>query len=302
MTIVVELNTRQTQQGAVYALAASGSTVYAARASGLYRSQDGGETWEDTFSPLKLAQPLTTTAVATVGNTVFAGVKGAVLRSDDAGDNWHIAGLSSPPPHVVALAISPNYHEDGVIVAGTTEDGVFVSTDRGMTWTPWNFGLIDSHVYALVISPGFGTDRTIFAGTEIGIFRSQSSGRGWREVVFPIDAAPVLSLGMSPTDERLYAGTENNGLFVSNDFGRSWGPINHDFITTAVNGIHMATYPEVWLLLEDKLICSSDGGDTWEQHYRQLPSGKMAMTMLPHPTLPATVMVGFADGDILPLR
>lgn len=300
MISTVELTTRQMQQDAVYALAGSGDTLYAARTSGLYRSQDGGATWQDAFASLKLEQPLTATAVATVGSTVFAGVTGAVLRSDDAGDSWHIARLSSPPPHVAALAMSPIYREDGVVVAGTTEDGVFVSIDRGMTWTPWNFGLVDPHVYALVISLNFSQDRTLFAGTETGVFGSQNSGRGWRETLFPMDAAPVLSLAMSP-DGRLYAGTENNGLFASHDFGMNWIQINHDLITTAINAIHTAAYPKIWLLLEDKLLRSPNGGVSWEADPRQLLAGKLPMTLLPLPTSPDTVMVGFAEGDILPL-
>jgi hypothetical protein len=34
----------------VYALAASGASLYAARASGLYRSDDGGQKWHNTFA------------------------------------------------------------------------------------------------------------------------------------------------------------------------------------------------------------------------------------------------------------
>jgi photosystem II stability/assembly factor-like uncharacterized protein len=294
-----------TPHDTVYALAAGSDHLYAARLSGLYRSSDGGHTWQDALTSLERPEPLAVTAVATDGGTtVFAGTNGAVLRSDDAGASWEIAGLSSPPPNVAALALSPNYREDDLIAAGTAEDGVFVSADRGVTWIPWNFGLVDLHVYALAISPDFSADRTIFAGTESGIFRSPNSGRAWREVAFPMDAAPVLSLGMAPAyaaDGLMYAGTEKKGLFVSDDFGLNWRQAKHDLLSTAaVNAIQIAA-SRTWLLLEDRLIGSSDQGHSWKPDHRPIPSGKMAMTMLVHPAAPDRVLVGFADGDILRL-
>jgi photosystem II stability/assembly factor-like uncharacterized protein len=311
MTPMTDPNPEQAPQyDVVYALAGSANALYAARTSGLYLSQDEGTTWQDAFASLNIAQPLTATAVALDGNTdgetVFVGVNGAVLRSDDDGGSWQIAHLASPPPQVTALAISPAYNEDGVVAAGTAEDGVFVSTDRGINWIPWNFGLIDPNVYSLAISPDFANDHTLYAGTESGLFRSRNGGRGWHEVPFPMDAAPVLSLALSPqyaSDGLLYAGTEKNGLFVSDDFGLNWQHINSELISTAVSAMHIRSaahsIPMIWLLLEDKLVCSSDGGHSWKQHRGQIPPGKLAMTMLPLPASPDKVLVGFADGDIL---
>lgn len=294
-------------QDTVYALAQSVHHLYAARTSGLYRSQDEGATWQNLFDSLHLPKPQTAAAVAVAGNTVFAGVKGAVLRSEDAGENWHVAGLSSPPPLVVALAVSPTYAEDSIILAATAEDGVFVSNDRGETWTAWNFGLVDLHVYALAISPAFSRDGIVFAGTESGIFRSHSGGRSWRETPFSMEAAPVLSLGLSPdyeTDGRVYAGTEDSGLHVSDDFGMSWKPIETDLIAAPINAIHTAarSAADVCLLLEDKLLWSADRGMSWALHTQSVPSGKAAMALLLNAASPGVVLVGCADGDILHLR
>jgi photosystem II stability/assembly factor-like uncharacterized protein len=300
MTTSLDQPTVQIEQDTIYALAGSSNTLYAARMSGLYRSDDGGATWQNAFASLDGAQSLSATAVAANATTVFAGVKGAVLRSDDSGKHWLAVGLSSPPPQVVAFALSPNYPEDGVVVAGTAEDGVFVSHDRGTTWTAWNFGLIDRNVYALVISPHFSTDKTVFAGTESGVFRSHNGGRAWRDLPFPMDTGAVLSLALAAADGRLYAGTESRGLFVSDDSGKSWRQMDNGFASSSVNAIHIAAPHdnEVWLLLEDSLVCSFDGGISWTQYgHDQIDAGKIAMAMLPHPTKLDSVIVGFADGD-----
>ncbi|MHB8629442.1 MAG: sialidase family protein [Aggregatilineales bacterium] len=308
MNTVIKPGTGQLHQDFVYALAASRSALYAARASGLYRSQNGGALWQRVEPASGTHEPWSATAVIAHGSQVFAGVSAGVMYSPDDGESWQFVLLSSPPPQVVALALSPTFVEDGFIAAGTSEDGVFISTDHGLHWAAWNFGLIDHAVYALAVSPWFADDRTLFAGTETGLFRSQNGGRGWEELPFPADAAPILSFAASPlfvTDGLLYAGTEKNGLFMSDDFGLNWQQSNGDLISSTVNAIHIrsAAYasPMIWLLLEDKLVSSSDAGHSWKQQRSPFPSGKLAMSMLSLSSSPDRVLVGFADGDILPL-
>jgi len=79
-------------------------------------------------------------------------------------------------PLISALATSPNFADDGTILAGSIEDGVFCSMDRGVQWAAWNFGLLDLHVLCMALSPHFGRDETVFVGTETGLFRSTNGG------------------------------------------------------------------------------------------------------------------------------
>ncbi len=307
-TLLKSEHDQRLQQDFVYALAKSRAVLYAARASGLYRSQDSGAVWHKVDAFPDGNDPFSATAVIAQDNEVFAGVNGGVIYSEDDGAHWKFAALPSPPPRITALAVSPNYAEDGFIAAGTAEDGVFISTDRGLNWAAWNFGLIDHAVYALAISSRFAVDRTLFAGTETGLYRSQNGGRGWRELPFPTESAPILSLALSPTfesDGTLYAGTEQHGLYVSRDFGLNWAQIKGNMQSSVVNAIHISrtahTNSVIWLLLEDQVISSSDAGLSWESQISPIPSGKQAISMLPLSTASGGILVGFADGDILTL-
>jgi len=236
--------------------------LFVAKRSGLYRSTDHGQSWIPAYESLGLETSLPTTAVAISPNfvedqTVFAAVEGNVLRSTDGGDTWAYAELAEPAPLVSTLGISLKFSEDGLLLAGTLDDGIIRSTNRSTTWHRWNFGLLDPHIYALNFAP----DGSILAGVESGIFRSTNGGRAWREVDFPMDLAPVISLGT--TDNVIFAGTEENGLYISDDGGDDWRPLAPDRIQGAVIQI-LVDGSDILAILEDGIYFSGNRGKSWE--------------------------------------
>jgi len=248
---------------------------FAAGNTGLLRSQDGGRTWSDALTSLNLSEALPIASVVispafATDKTVIAGTSGGILRSGDGGDTWQIVEFPSPPPFITSLAISPNYERDGVIFAGTLEDGVFVSRDRGYLWNTWNFGLLVLNVLALAVSPAFAEDETIYAAVESGIFRSTNGGRAWREIPFDLDHAPVISLALSPQfaeDGVVMAGTEQHGLFKSENGGQAWEHLNSADIIGSVDAILLSSEfpfkPDLLALTGGEVLISNDGAATW---------------------------------------
>jgi photosystem II stability/assembly factor-like uncharacterized protein len=305
-------------QDITYALAASPSFAqdgicFAARGSGLYRSEDGGQTWQPAYGALDLKAPLPTMAVAVSpgfasDRTVFAGVPGGILRSFDGGATWDVVQLPSPPPVISTLVISPDYVRDGILLASTVEDGVFNTSNRGGHWVAWNFGLLDLNTICMAISPDFARDETLFVGTDSGIFRSTNGGRAWREVDFSLELAPVLSLALSPAyseDSILFAGTESQGLYRSDDGGRSWLRLGGDVISEAVNGILLSpdfpTKADVLIMLSETLLLSRDGGQSWSEWGGAVQfSESLACVAAPQGLDPDDpLLVGVVDGGVL---
>lgn len=95
---------------------------------GLYRSDDGGETWTKANSGSFPGDVIQVSASA--GGVVYvASVQGGVLRSDDAGATFKATGrLTGSVLAVASSAADPN-----TVYAGT-DGGLFASTDGGRTW------------------------------------------------------------------------------------------------------------------------------------------------------------------------
>lgn len=285
---------------------------FAARNSGLYRSNDGGHNWKSVFDSLNLNTPLGASCVAVSPDfqedgQVFAAVQGGILRSEDRGENWTVSILPPPPPFITTLAISPLYKSDGILFAGTMDDGFYRSVDRGARWTAWNFGLFDVHILSLAVSPNFPKDKTIFLGTESGVFCSLNRGLGWREVDFPIGYAPVLSIALSPNfmeDRCVYCGTEDSGLLYSSDAGKTWKHMAtaHDvgIVDDIILSPNYPLAPNILVMNSDGLLLSRDLGETWQSWKGQSNFDAQLLSVSAPNGIDSDepLLVGLANGDI----
>lgn len=247
-----------------------------ARDSGLWRSTDGGLSFDHVHASPVPGRPVTATCLAFApdfasSQTAFAGAAGAILRSHDGGREWRAIELPAPPPLVTCVTISPAYEEDGVLLAGTLEDGVLRSDDRGERWRRWNFGLLDLTVYSLAISPAYATNETLVAGTETALFRSENGGRSWRETAFPEAAPPVLALAITPGDA-IWAGTEHHGIWHSPDHGATWQRVDQGLITEPVNDLVLVD-DRLLAVLPDAILVADQSENDWRPALTGLGDG-----------------------------
>lgn len=294
------------------------NVCFAARRSGSYRSDDGGYSWRNILKNLNHGQAVTVTCVAlspefNVDHTVFAGTERGVLKSVDGGESWGSIPFPSPASLITALAISPDFKRDGFVIASTLEDGMFRSVDRGKNWNAWNINLLDHSVLCVALSPNFSLDETIFIGTETGVFYSCNGGRSWREADFfsernALKFASVLSLAVSPSyaqDGTLFAGTESDGLWISNNRGKSWKCVNRKAIKGPVNCIVLSpSYPakeDILVVHNTVLLISRDNGKNWS-HWPGKPieqTSISAVLALNGIELSSPLLLGLTDGNVI---
>ncbi len=177
-----DLSERLPAQGAVQGLALTPDdpqrlTAYIA-GQGVYRSRDGGRSWERVGPPLPNTEVTALVGVPGRPDTLYLGTERLrVLRSTDGGLLWSPVGAGLQGPRVLALSVSP---QDPRLVFAATPEGVFRSTDEGRTWQLTGPGLPHRLVEAVAIDPT--PPGTVYAVALGLLYRSQDQGLSWQKV------------------------------------------------------------------------------------------------------------------------
>jgi photosystem II stability/assembly factor-like uncharacterized protein len=215
---------------------------------GVYKSKDGGQSWEQKNEGLESVQGTTKgmESARQIRDILISRLQPGVIyaatwgpeglyRSDDGGETWfpqmldvlgtgdpHDETILSDSVHVRALA-----ETDTDILAGT-RGGVFrlVEPDEGF-WQPTPLKGQDKSIYALVVDPR--DPRVVYAGTEHGgVYKSEDGGASWQPSNEGLDSEAALwinALAIDPADSAVvFAGTFGDGVYRSVDAGQEWAP------------------------------------------------------------------------------
>ena len=209
-------------QGEVRAVAIdphAAQTLYAAfGGGGVYRSTDGGRTWNKADTGLPGPDP-NGLAVDPTG-VVYAAFTAGVYMSSDGGSTWAAVnhGLPSTPDARV-LAIDPS--APGTLYVGIDRYGVYKSSNAGQTWRPASAGLTAKAVRALTVAAS--RPRTLYVGTENGgVFRSTDGAQSWVAANQGLADTAVRALAVDPANATVvYAGTDR-AVFKTANGGARW--------------------------------------------------------------------------------
>jgi len=154
-------------------------TLYAATAGvgdflwgvGIYKSTDGGNTWEEIFGGSQSYPLIDSFSQLAIdprnSNTILAGGQTS-YRSFDGGRTWEPMGVGSFggfSSGAVAMAVDANNPD---IVYVGTRTGLLKSTDLGTNWSA--IASLAVGVTQIVLDPN--TPDTIYVCTKVGIFKS----------------------------------------------------------------------------------------------------------------------------------
>lgn len=232
------------------------STLYAGTYDGVFKSTDGGASW----NPANIGLPPTDPEgyYASVDglaidpqnpSTLYAvanppNAQGEVLfKSIDGGANWRQAG-SGLPASDFTLSIDPQ--NTRTLYAGTGK-GVFKSTNGGMDWNSVSAGLpVPFEVYTWAIPLRSIRGRLpLYAWVgnlrDNGIFKSTDGGSSWRAAGSGLPTGTTVdSVAIDAADSTMIYAATGVGVYKSADGGASWAAANSGLTGTRIFDVAVA--------------------------------------------------------------
>jgi len=183
---------------------------------GVRLSRDGGVTWVRTGAETEgLAQVESLAFDPSDPKTLYAGTWRQAFRTRDAGETWtRIAEGMVLDATVYTWDFDRGNSKD---IWVSTCGWVYHTPDGGDHWTRFKNGFTNRRSHAVRRDPEH--PGVIFAATVGGLHRSTDGGQIWSRV--SRESLVVTALEMDRRTGRLYVGTEGEGVFYSDDGGRT---------------------------------------------------------------------------------
>ncbi len=109
-----------------------GDVVVTGMRDGVYRSEDGGES----FTQINSNLTMTSVDDNADGHLIAHGVGEVegLMISEDMGETWESFGVLPSEDPVLSIAVSPT--DENMIAVGTASDSIYLSEDQGTSWSP----------------------------------------------------------------------------------------------------------------------------------------------------------------------
>lgn len=177
------------------------------------------------------------------GSNIYAGTDGGMYLSTDGSKTWKPINEG-----LKVQTISSIIPVNNGILTGTYTNGMYQSINNGNSWEQINNGLETKEVLALISD---GTN--VYCGTDEGMYLSKDQGKTWKSKK---SGDPYIwkPFSFAIQDSRIFAGTGQRIIIVSDDKGETWNQYNNE----------VAFPPNEWssinaILVEDSVMIAGAG-------------------------------------------
>ncbi len=251
-------------------------TAFAASpVTGLWRTTDGGDTWQPANAGLTtpIVRDAAVSPLFAADRRVLAATSDGIFLSLDAGDTWMpaSAGLVEPAIKGVAMALD----QAGGLLCFAVAKTFHRSFDGGFTWLPT--GQFGKSAESLAIAPDGSAELVVlvsFGRFGEGVALSTDGGEHFQAANDGLTDLFVEEVAIAD-DGTLFAVTDTAGCFRSAGPGAPWQLVIEGFEEpselTAVHNTEVVPSPAfgadrtVFVGAYEGLYRSFDGGDAWRQ-------------------------------------
>lgn len=276
-----------------------------AASNGVYRSSDRGNNW-DLITPVGNPELRGFHSVAIDPrdvNAIYVGTHHLPWKTLDGGKTWKRTGHKEigmiDDSDIFSIQIDP---ENPNVVMMSACSGIYRSQDAGTGWTKFQ-GIPYSARRTHIVYRHPTKPETIFAGTTEGLWVSTQDGKqdSWRQVTSP--QLVINTIAIHPSlPNRVFLGTQDNGILISTDGGESYEASNAGFINRKVPAV-LADSKERGRIyagvlfdgLNGGLFVSEDGGVTWQQSMNGM-GVRDVYSLYQSPSKPETIYAGTNHG------
>ena len=210
---------------------------------GVFRSTDGGKTWEQ--RPVDIAEECPNVGVPRVTGIaidptnhrdIWVGLEVDGLRhSSDAGDTWESINGAIPNPDVHNVAVTGGPPRTVVVVVN---NDVYTSDDNGANWDRLGIREVFPMTYprGIMVQPEkpnviFVTIGDTTPGRTGTIMRTKDTGKTWENLSLPVEPNTAMwTVNIQSTDPQVvFAGSRYGYLYRSDDGGDSWNKVWREF-------------------------------------------------------------------------
>jgi hypothetical protein len=241
--------------GALGGFYTPGDTTYV---GGVFRSRDGGATWEPTHSGLPPSA--TVFALATSDSGILAGTDNGVYLSRDSGASWSSRNVGIVWKEDIWQGYTPKSArallvENHRIFLAAGNAGVFVSTNAGGNWVSCNEGFSFEKINALGVF-----NQRILAGSDGPIYcNSLDSLTSWN----PVQHGPIDVTSFVSSEALMYASSIYQGVFRSINSGQTWECSSSGLTDSSIASIDADKETLVAGSTSSGFFISTDNGESW---------------------------------------
>ncbi len=256
---------------------ALGKRLYASTAEGLSYFPMGGNSWAP------LTKQWTYDFVESPDSDKYTATAGGILESTNNEDIWNtLQTIGLPITSIYCLALDSSND----LFAGTSINGIFISTDGGTFWTP--AGVYSPLIFYSVKTISIDDKGRIFAGTDTsGSYYSDDLGVNWNTI--PSISGKSITSFLVKYPSMYFAGTSDSGAFVSTNRGSSWHSANNGLTEFSIMSLNVDQQGHVYAGTSQGLFKSA-GIVTRIFDKNDVPSSLSLLQNYPNPFNPTTVI------------